>query len=236
MASTLRIRVFMHVPFEGPGIIEKWIEREGHELQFTRFHEGDELPEEGTIDLLVIMGGPMNVYDFHIHPWMQDEIDWVSAFIRTGKPVLGICLGAQIIASALGVEVNPGKEKEIGWFNLKFLPALGEFRIWKDLPPPRKVFHWHGDTFPIPEGAIRIAESQAYPNQGFIFNQKVIALQFHLEVIPGSVRSLVENCRDELVPGTYVQSEERILAESSYFDANQELMFQILDYLCLQAS
>ncbi len=221
----------MHAPYEGPGIIANWADKQHHLLAFTRFYEDDSLPDASDVDLLVIMGGPMNVFDLHIYSWMQDEVDWVTDFIKAGKPVLGICLGAQIIASALGEEVYPGEQKEIGWHNLQFLPSLGEFRIWKNLPPTRKVFHWHGDTFPVPKGAIRIASSQAFPNQGFIYNRKVLALQFHLEVTPESVLELVENCRDELVPGPYVQSEAELLGEEKVYGANQKLMFQLLDYL-----
>lgn len=222
----------MHVPFEGPEIIADWIKKEKHTLDFTRFYEDDKLPEAGRIDLLVIMGGPMNVFDFHIHPWMQEEIEWVKAFIESGKPVLGICLGAQIIASSLGVEVYPGEHKEIGWHNLQFLPALGEYKIWEALPATRKVFHWHGDTFPIPEGATRIAGSQAFPNQGFIYKHRVLALQFHLEATPDSVKQLVDHCRHELVDGPYIQCEAEILNPGINFKSNQALMFRLLDYLC----
>jgi GMP synthase (glutamine-hydrolysing) len=162
---------------------------------------------------------------------MEDEIEWVKDFIKSGKPVLGICLGAQIIATALGQEVYPGPHKEIGWHNLQFLPSLGEFKICRDLPPTRKVFHWHGDTFHIPECATRIAGSQAFPNQGFIYGQNVVAFQFHLEVTPESVREMVENCRDELIEGVYIQSESEILAEMCNFDTNQQILFQFLDYL-----
>ncbi|MEN8228223.1 MAG: type 1 glutamine amidotransferase [Bacteroidota bacterium] len=226
----------MHVPFEGPGIIADWIKKKNHTLEYTRFHEGDPLPDASGVDMLVIMGGPMNVFDFHIHPWMQDEIEWVTDYISTGKPVLGICLGAQIIAAALGEDVYPGKEREIGWHNLQFLPSLGDYRIWKELPVTRKVFHWHGDTFTIPKGATRIASSQAFPNQGFIYNSKVVALQFHLEATPASVKELVDNCREELVPGPYIQTEEEILGEEKVYQTNQALMFRLLDYLCGQIS
>jgi len=231
MQEQLRIRCFLHVPFEGPGIIENWAAENGHHLNFTRFYEGDELPDPARTDLLVIMGGPMNVFDFHIHPWMQDEIEWVSSYIHAGLPVLGICLGAQILAAALGADVYPGEHKEIGWHKLQFLPSLGDFKICKVLPATRKVFHWHGDTFPIPEGAIRIASSAAFPNQGFIFKRKAIALQFHLEMTPDSVAGMVENCRDELVEGPYIQTEDEILEESCCYESNQQIMFQFLDYL-----
>jgi len=221
----------MHVPFEGPGLIADWIREKNHSLDYTRFYEDDFLPAASEIDMLVIMGGPMDVFDFHIHPWMQDEIEWVAEFIKTRKPVLGICLGAQIIAASLGVDVCPGKEKEIGWHNLQFLPSLGDFRIWKDLPGTRKVFHWHRDTFPIPKGATCIASSQAFPNQGFIYNKQVLALQFHLEVTPQSVKDLVEHCRNELVPGPYIQTEKEIMGRSNYYETNRELLFQLLEYL-----
>lgn len=222
----------MHVPFEGPGIIAQWAGEQGHSLHYTRFYENDPLPDPSAADLLVIMGGPMDVFDFHVHPWMEDEISWVKEFINTGKPVLGICLGAQIIATALGEEVYPGEHKEIGWHNLRFFPSLGDYKICTDLPDTRKVFHWHGDTFNIPEGAIRIAGSQAFPNQGFIYANQVVALQFHLEVTTESVKELVDNCRDELVEGPYIQSEKEILSEKSTFEANQQVLFRFLAYLC----
>ena len=156
------------------------------------------------------MGGPMNVGDYHTHPWMKDEIEWVAVHIlKTGKAVLGICLGAQIIATALGSEVYPGKSKEIGWYEIRFLPGFGDYKICKKLPSARKVFHWHGDTFNIPEGAIRIAESKLFPNQGFIYGKRVIALQFHLEVKPSNVEDLVENCRHELIAGSIYPVRER---------------------------
>ena len=215
-------------------MIADWADLHGHSMEYIRFYEDPSLPDPADVELLIIMGGPMNVFDFHIHPWMQEEIDWVSEYIKSGKPLLGICLGAQIIAASLGADVYPGPHKEIGWHELNFLPALGDYRIWKDLPRSRKVFHWHGDTFPIPEGATRIAESQAFPNQGFIYGSTVIALQFHLEVKPASVSDLIENCRDELVPGPYIQEEAEMVKEVRYYAPNQELMFQLLDYLCSQ--
>jgi GMP synthase (glutamine-hydrolysing) len=236
MAKKIRIRCFMHVPFEGPGVIADWAAEQNHRMEYTRFYEGDPLPKGSQVDMLVIMGGPMDVFDFHVHPWMQEEIDWIADFIQSGKPVLGICLGAQMIATALGVTVYPGKQKEIGWHNLQFLSAFGDYKICEDLPPPRKVFHWHGDTFPIPEGATRIANSKAFPNQGFIFKRNVMALQFHLEVTPSGVKELVDQCRDELVPGPFIQREKEILAEKKAYLPNQKLMFRLLDYLSGQES
>jgi len=231
MAKALKIQCFLHVPFEGPGLITRWVEENNHEINYTRFYENNPLPDPTAIDLLIIMGGPMNVFDFHIHPWMQEEIEWLELYIKEGKAVFGVCLGAQIIASALGSDVYPGKHKEIGWHNIRFLPALGDYKICKSLPATRRIFHWHGDTFDIPKSAVRIAESQAFPNQGFIYKKRVIALQFHLEVARENVALLVENCMDELVDGPFIQTKEELLEESAHKQDNQDLLFRILDYL-----
>ena len=231
MIGPIKINCFMHVSFEGPGIIDNWAREKGHRMDYTRFYKEERLPEPSEVDMLVIMGGPMNVFDFHIHPWMKEEIDWVRNYMDAGKPVIGICLGAQIIAASLGADIYPGEHKEIGWHNLRFLPSLVEFRIFSNLPETCKVFHWHGDTFPIPPGALRIASSAAFPNQGFIHNRRAIALQFHLEITPGSVKGMVDNCRDELVPGPFIQTEAEILSESGFYESNQQVMFQFLDYL-----
>ncbi len=236
MSKALNINCFMHVSFEGPGIMADWIREKGHHLVYTRLYEEDPLPDPATVDLLILMGGPMDVFDYHMHAWMQEEIEWVKDFIQLGNPVLGICLGAQILAVALGEEVYPGPEKEIGWHTLQFLPSLGEFKIFSELPVSRKVFHWHGDTFNIPAEATRIASTRLFPNQGFIYDRRVLALQFHLEVTPESVKGMVEHCGDELVEGEHIQKAGEILAETAYFENNQQVLFQFLDYLCALVS
>lgn len=231
MPLTRTIQCFMHVPFEGPGMIASWAEEHGHRMGYTRFYEKDSLPDPDPIDMLVIMGGPMNVFDYHVHAWMEEEISWILAFIESGKPVLGICLGAQMIAAAMGAEVYPGPHKEIGWFNLHCLPCLGDYMICKDLPSSRKVFHWHGDTFDIPKGAVRIAESKAFPNQGFIYEGRVMALQFHLEMTPDSVKGMLKHCGDEIAEGPYMQKAAAIRREADHFEQNHQLLFHFLDYL-----
>ena len=236
MKSSLAIQCFTHVPFEGPAVIADWSEEHKHKLQITRFYENDPLPDPGKTDMLVVMGGPMNAFDYPTYPWLEEETEWVKQIISAGKPVIGICLGAQILAIALGAEVHPGPHKEIGWFNLRFLPCLGDYRICHDLPPMRKVFHWHGDTFSLPEGADRIAESKAFANQGFIYDSRVIALQFHLEVKPSSVKALVKNCGEELVDGPYIQDAGTILNEKAPYRDNQKLMHTIMDYLANQVT
>jgi len=226
----------MHADFEGPGVIEDWAREGGHRMGYTRFYQQDPLPDASAIDLLVIMGGPMNVGDFHVHPWMEEEVGWIQAFILSGKPVLGICLGAQLIAFALGAEVYPGPVREIGWFPLQCMPCLGDFKICRDLPSVRKVFHWHGDTFDLPDGAVRIARTRAFPNQGFIYDRRVIALQFHLEVTPESVEGMLQHCGHEIREGPYMQAAEVIRQENAPYEENQGFMFRFLDYLQAQVT
>jgi len=189
----MKLHWLQHVPFEGLGIIEKWAEANGFEITCTRLHAGEQLPEIETFDWLVVMGGPMGIYDHDEHPWLVAEKQFIKAAIDADKTVLGICLGAQLMADVLGAKVYPGPQKEIGWFPIRRSDGAPQL-----LPENLTVFHWHGDTFEIPEGAIRLASSTACHNQGFIFNNRAIALQFHMETTPESMEALIENCGEEL--------------------------------------
>ena len=149
--------------------------------------------------------------------------------VARGIPVLGVCLGAQLIASALGVRVYRGAASEIGWFPVHGVPDVApSFQ----LPPESLVFHWHGETFDLPAGAVRLARSPACENQAFQVGRNVVALQFHLETTPANVEALVEHCRNELVPGSYVQSENDLLAAppERYTAVNRQ-MREVLAYL-----
>ena len=210
----MRAHFLQHVPFEGLGSIEFWLRRAGYEVTATRFYDTDELPPPAEVDLVVAMGGPMSVNDEHEYPWLAAEKRFIRAAIELQRPVLGVCLGAQLIASACGAAVYPNTVKEIGWLPIQGVepdsnaeqPATFRF------PPFLEVFHWHGDTFDLPEGAVRLARSNGALNQAFQLGRSVIGMQFHLDTTPDSARALVEHCRAELVPSMYVQSEQRILA------------------------
>jgi GMP synthase-like glutamine amidotransferase len=226
----MRAHYLQHVPFEGLGSIEPWLQSAGYSITSTRFYESHELPEARKIDLLVVMGGPMSVNDEQEHSWLAEEKQFVKAVIDAGKPVLGICLGAQLIASAMGGEVYPNTEKEIGWFPIRGVNA--DDGDCFQFPEAIEVFHWHGETFSLPPGAVRIAESVACENQAFQIGAHVIGLQFHLETTPASAQAIVENCRDELVDGKYIQSENELLsAPQQRYEPINRLMEQVLAYL-----
>jgi GMP synthase-like glutamine amidotransferase len=226
----MRAHYFQHVPFEGLGSIEPWLESNGHTLTRTRFFESPDLPSPETVDLLVVMGGPMSVNDEDKFPWLALEKQFVREVIESGKPVLGICLGAQIIAKAMGAKVFPNQQKEIGWFPIHAVSSIDDAVF--SFPQAETVFHWHGETFDLPPGAIRLAKSEGCENQAFQLGKRVIGLQFHLETTPESARGIVSHCRGELVPSRYVQTEEEILSASpDRYKSINELMGSILAFL-----
>ena len=176
------------------------------------------------------MGGPMSVNDEDLFSWLAREKAFIRAVMDQGKPVLGICLGAQLIASALDARVYPNSQKEIGWLPIRGM-ASSDAAVFS-FPTSAKVFHWHGETFDLPAGAVHLAESAGCKHQAFQVGANVLGLQFHLETTPDSARALVAHCRDELTPAPYVQPEQVILSvpPETYAAANR-LMAEVLAYL-----
>jgi GMP synthase-like glutamine amidotransferase len=227
----VRVHYLQHVPFEGIGSIAAWLDARGVEPTGTRFDHGEALPPLADVDWLVVMGGPMSVNDEDLHPWLAAEKAFLREAIRAGKRVLGICLGAQLIASALGARVHPNAVKEIGWHPIAPMPGTGGDAAF-GFPPDTLAFHWHGETFDLPAGAVQLARSAGCEHQAFGIGARVLGLQFHLETTPESARALVENCRADLTPGPYVQSEERLLsAPARNYRAANALMERVLSHL-----
>ncbi len=221
---------FKHVPFEDIGSIRSWLTTAGYTITCTPFFKSVNLPALEEIDLLIVMGGPMNVNDEKKYPWLALEKQFIREAIRSGKPVLGICLGAQLIASAMGAKVYPNRVKEIGWFPIYGLSSDDRF-IFR-FPQSVQAFHWHGETFDLPTGATRIAKSDGCENQAFQLGQSVIGLQFHLETTPQSAQDLITHCRDELIPAPYIQNEKEILsANPAQYQSINHLMDNILTFL-----
>ncbi len=206
----MRTHYLQHVPFEGLGSIGPWLRAGGHETSCTRLFEAALFPEVSEVDLLIIMGGPMSVHDEKQYPWLVPEKQFIRQAIEQGASVLGICLGAQLIANAMGARVYQNPEKEIGWFPVQGRPSM-DGAVFR-LPSSVTAFHWHGETFDLPPGAVHLAESEACKHQAFQLGASVVGLQFHLEATPDSARALVANCREELREARHVQSEAAILS------------------------
>lgn len=228
---------FQHVPFEGLGSIGGWLDARGATTTGTRFfEEAVVLPTIDDIDLLIVMGGPMSVNDVGLHPWLSAEKRLIAEAIARGKALLGVCLGAQLIADVLGARVRPNREREIGWFPI--YSAAPREKAQEDaarlfhIPHEQTVFHWHGETFEMPPGAIHLAWSDACRNQAFQYGRRVIGLQFHLEITPQGVRDLVEGSREELIAAKSVQSAECILsAPSRWYGQINGLMGDVLSFV-----
>jgi GMP synthase-like glutamine amidotransferase len=203
----------------------------GHHLSATQLYRSKPLPKPEGFDWLVIMGGPMSANDEPDFPWMVAEKRLIGAAISQGKVVLGICLGAQLTANVLGAAVYRNRHPEIGWFPVKLTPDARDSAIFGFLPETLHVFHWHGETFDLPAGATRIAESEACLNQAFIHGARVIGLQFHPESTRESVRAILEVSQADLAPGPYVQSLEDVLGTERNYESLQPVMYGILDRL-----
>lgn len=227
----LNIHYFQHVPFEHPGCIANWAAQHGHTLTATRFYEPSfALPDIENTDVLIVMGGTMGVYDEHLFEWLTTEKKYIANALQKNKKVLGICLGAQLIAACAGAAVNTAPHKEIGWYKISPAKELEEthwlYEIIKDEPV---VFHWHGDRFGIPGGAVNLACSAANDNQLFMLNENVLAIQFHLEITERGLKEMIGNSANELIPGTYVQSAKEITARAAFVKDNNQRMYRVLD-------
>ncbi len=226
----LNVHVLQHVPFEDIGSMAPWLAARGAAVGYTRFYEAPaHLPPIGNLDLVIAMGGPMSVNDEPQHPWLKEEKRFIREAVRRGTPFVGICLGAQLLASAFGARVYPNREREIGWFPVASAPSGDDvFRF----PASESVFHWHGETFDLPDGATRLAVSAACANQAFQIGPRALGLQFHLETTPASAADLIGMCRQELTPGAFVQSEATLRAAppDAYARINR-LMGEVLAYV-----
>lgn len=226
---SLRIHYIQHVRFEGLGNIEPWAVARGHQVTATRTFARDPFPTPEQYDWLIVMGGPMGAYDEDKHVWMADEKKTIRAAIDSGKRVLGICLGSQLIADVLGARVYPGPNKEIGWLPIEKSEAGRAHLLLAKMPDPFTVFHWHGDTFDLPAGATLLASSAGTRHQAFIYGDCVVGLQFHLENSVETIDGMVEHCADELdTSHRYVQSADAIRAGLAHCEANTRVLEALL--------
>lgn len=225
----MRLHYLQHVPFEDLANIKLWATHKGHSVSRTLLFDDEKLPPTSDFDCLIIMGGPMNIYEEKKYPWLIREKRFIEETITNKKTVLGICLGAQLIADVLGGMVYKNKYKEIGWYPVLLTKEAKKSSVFHKLPKRFPAFHWHGDTFKLPSGCIRIAESDGCANQAFEYNRRVIGLQFHLESSIESINQLILNCSDELIEGRYIQTSDQILSNESNVREINGIMNLLLD-------
>ncbi len=227
----MHVHVFQHVVFEDEAFIRRWTARNGHFLTRTRFYLNEVIPSLQDIDFLVVLGGPMNVDEGQRYPWLITEKDFLRRAIDGGKTILGICLGAQLLASVLGGNVTRNPFKEIGWFPVQLTPAGRENPLFAGFPASFPAFHWHGDTFSSPSKTTHLAESQACQNQAFLYEDRVLALQFHLELEKANIAALLLNCGGEIVGGPFIQTRDSIMSGVAVLESMHVLLESLLDEL-----
>ncbi|HOV14057.1 MAG TPA: type 1 glutamine amidotransferase [Spirochaetota bacterium] len=225
----MKIHYLQHVDFETPANILDWASSHNHSVTKTFLHNNENFPDINDFDVLIVMGGPMGVYDDKEYPYLKEEKSFIEKVIKQNKRVLGICLGAQLIADVLGAKVYTNRYKEIGFFPIKLFKENFKISLFKDFPDELNCFHWHGDTFDIPDNAVKIANSNGCENQGFIYNDKVIGLQFHIEVNEIGIRQLIDNCKHELKKDVYIQNEEEIIKNFINLPKLKKLLFNFMD-------
>ena len=229
----MNIHFLQHVAFEGLASIEPLLLAQGHHLSATHLYMNQALPKHDDFDALIVMGGPMGIGDETQYPWLKAEKAFIEQALSDGKKILGICLGAQLIADVMGAAISDNPQKEIGWFPLSINPQLSGSKLAQVFPDKLEVFHWHGETFSIPQGAQRLGSSSACQHQGFVVGEQIIALQFHLETTKKSAQSLITHCGHELDNSQYVQTQAEILADGAKFTAINRVMSKLLEvWLC----
>ncbi|AKB51000.1 Glutamine amidotransferase class-I [Methanosarcina barkeri str. Wiesmoor] len=227
----MNIHVIQHSSINTLGTIEEYAKDKNCRLASTRFYETKSPPELDSFDLLIIMGGSIGVYDYKENPWLRDEKAFIKQAIEAGKPILGICLGAQLLADILGARVYENRHMEMGWFPVRAFGGENKPEFLEGLPDEITVFHWHSRTFDLPVGAVQLFESEGCKNQAFIYNGRIVALQFHPEVNEERILSLIKRFGDGMASGLFVQKRREMIGQKEYLDATKEFMFLILNKL-----
>lgn len=231
--STVRFHYLQHVPFEDAANIGVWARQRGFVITCTRLYAGETLPDVADIDWLAIMGGPMNIYEENRYPWLTAERAWIKQVIEARKTVIGVCLGAQLLADALGAPIIRNAHTEIGWFPVTLTEEGRRDSLLSALPATFEAFHWHGDTFAMPPGARHLAESAACAHQVFQYGDRVLGLQCHLDYSRASIEAMIKNCADELVAAAYVQTDPEVLTDIQRTRALEGLLYTALDAMAV---
>ena len=221
----MRVYYLQHADGEDLGNMKGWFEEQGWPINGVRVDRGELLPPLDWFDVLVVLGGPMSVNHTQEHLWLKAEIEFIKAAITEGRTVIGLCLGAQLIARALDTEVTAAQSAEVGWFDIT---PVGDKAPWL---PQGKYLSWHQDSFGLPEGAHCIAKSDHTECQGFVYGERVVALQFHLEATAASPQAFRDAGGSAPDPSATVQDWSDLQGSDAHFSQSQKIMWQLLEHL-----
>ncbi|AEJ61740.1 glutamine amidotransferase class-I [Spirochaeta thermophila DSM 6578] len=225
----MHVLFVQHVAFERPFMIEDYVREQGARWESVCLSSGDVLPSE-VPDLVVLMGGPMSVHDEGLYPWLKEEKVFIRRCVEAGKRLIGVCLGAQLLAEALGGEVRKAKGKEIGWFPVYVTPEASGHPWVEGIPPSLMAFHWHGEEVTLPPGALHLFYNHHTEVQGFLYEDRILGLQFHLEGTPETGEALLAACASECAgEGPSVQDPQTIREGfSRYLTQTRRVLFHLL--------
>lgn len=218
----MKICCLIHAEFELPGYVLTWAEQRGHNFSMIRSYNAEKLPTVSEFDFLLVMGGPQTLLALQQYPYLNHELVLIQSAIMHHKHVLGICLGAQLIAEALGAKTTKSPEKEIGNFPIFLTEAAKQNIIFENFPSEFMVSHWHGDMVGIPDGAVVLASSLGCPNQIIQFNARTYGFQCHLEFNAELVKLLQASEPENEHTGQFIQSPQE-MADFDYTEINQRL-------------
>ncbi|GGG67167.1 type 1 glutamine amidotransferase [Paenibacillus radicis (ex Gao et al. 2016)] len=228
----MNIIALKHFSFDDESAIASWANQQGYHMRVLDPSEVEEYPVQASYDMLLILGGPMSVYQEDKYPWLAAEKRFIRAGIDAGKSVLGICLGAQLLSEVLGGTVSRGQQKEIGWQEVRRTEELHP--AFEGMPSSFISFQWHGDTFTLPDGAKRLAYSEACGEQAFAYGESVVGLQFHLEATPPCIATMLDVWSHELVDAPYIQPAAVIAAQAERSAVSHAMLTGILERMAAQ--
>lgn len=194
-----QVFVLQHADAETPGTIAEVLADRDVKIRTVRSFAGEPVPaEHGDAAGLIVMGGPMSVYEQDRYPFLRDELRLIQRTQREGKPMLGVCLGSQLLAAAFGAQVIRAEQKEIGWYPVQLSEKAEADLVWKGIVPSFTAFHWHGDVFELANGAESLASSELTPLQAFRYGSNVYGVLFHLEVTESLIKAMISAFPEEL--------------------------------------
>lgn len=239
MKSHLRVHYFQHIAGEGFGSCYDYLKAHQAKITATEFFalpvdlplELEALPHIDEVDLLIIMGGTMSVNDEANYPWLKLEKRWLRRYLSAGKPAIGLCLGGQLIANALGASVSRNQHQELGWMDVGRVSHVPE--NYFQIPEKINIMQWHSETFEIPRGGVRLAQNNVCQNQMYQIGRNVLGFQFHPEMTPHALQLLIENEEDSAVfNGEYVQPIAELKKTiKSKFEQGNQLLNRAIEYV-----
>lgn len=225
----MKIVFIIHAEFEKPGHIADWAKRNNHPMQEVHTYKGEALPHVNDFDFLVVMGGPQSPLKIDQAPYLANEIELIKQAIAHQKRIMGVCLGAQLIAEALGAKTEQSPHREIGMYPIKMLSEAQHDPVFRHFPKQLNVMHWHSDMPGIAEGAVLLASSEGCPRQVFRHGDRIYGFQCHFEMTPELIEGMIVNCPEDLRVGSYIRSKEELLQSDCKLMNTQ--LEGVLDYM-----